>query len=51
MILLAAFACLIVWIVFTFVMPLGPSGAAIHLLLGAAAVLVVRWWALRDSGK
>ena len=47
--LLGAIAPLAVWIVFTFVMPLGPSGSAIHLLLGLAGALFVRWWALRDA--
>ncbi len=48
MTLLAALACLVVWIAFTFVFPLGPAGAPLHLLLGAAAVLLIRWWALRE---
>lgn len=46
----AAIAALILWVVFVFVLPLGPGGAAIHLLLGLAGVLFVRWIALRDSG-
>jgi len=45
--LVAAVAALIVWVVLTFVVPLGPPGAVAHLLLGLSAVLVVRWWALR----
>jgi len=45
--LIGAIAALIVWIVFTFVFPLGPGGAVLHLLLGVAGVLFVRWWALR----
>jgi uncharacterized RDD family membrane protein YckC len=48
MLLIGAIASLIVWIVFTFVIPLGPGGAAIHLLLGLAGVLFVRWWALKN---
>jgi hypothetical protein len=46
---LGAIAALIVWVLFTFVMPLGPAGSAVHLLLGVAGVLLVRWIALRDS--
>jgi len=46
---LGAIAALILWIVFTFVLPLGPGGSAVHLLLGVAGILFVRWWALRES--
>ncbi|MEO8633796.1 MAG: hypothetical protein ABI587_00825 [Gemmatimonadales bacterium] len=45
--LLGAVLSLVVWITFTFFVPLGPGGTAIHLLLGVAGVLFVRWWALR----
>lgn len=47
--LLGAVLALVLWIVVTFVMPLGPAGASLHLLLGLAGVLFVRWWALRRS--
>jgi len=47
--LLGAALALVVWIVFTFLVPLGPGGAVVHLLLGVAGVLLVRWWALRGS--
>ena len=47
--LLGALAALLGWIVLVFIFPLGPAGAVVHLLLGLAAVLVVRWWALRDQ--
>lgn len=47
--LLGAVAALVLWIVFTFVLPLGPGGAVAHLLLGVAGALFVRWWALRDG--
>jgi hypothetical protein len=47
--LLGAVLALLLWIVVTFVMPLGPAGASLHLLLGLAGVLFVRWWALRRS--
>jgi hypothetical protein len=45
---LAALAAL-AWIVLTFIVPLGPAGSVAHLLLGVAAVLFVRWWALRNG--
>ena len=45
--LVAAVAALLVWVVLTFVVPLGPAGTVAHLLLGLSAVLVVGWWALR----
>jgi hypothetical protein len=48
MLLVGAIASLIVWIVFTFVIPLGPAGSVVHLLLGLAAILLVRWWALKN---
>jgi hypothetical protein len=48
MLLIFAIVCLVIWIVFTFVVPLGPHATAIHLLLGAAAVLFIRWFVLRD---
>ncbi len=45
--LLGAIAALILWIVFVFIIPLGPGGALVHLLLGVAGVLFVRWYALK----
>jgi hypothetical protein len=48
--LLGAIAALILWVVFVFLVPLGPTGSAIHLLLGVAGALAVRWWALRRPG-
>ncbi len=45
--LLAALVALLAWIVLVFIYPLGPAGAVVHLLLGAAGALFVRWWALR----
>lgn len=48
MLLVGAIASLVVWTIFTFIFPLGPAGAAVHLLLGVAGVLFVRWWALRN---
>jgi hypothetical protein len=47
--LLGAIACLLLWIVFGLLFPLGPAGAAIHMLLGLSGALVVRWWALRPT--
>ena len=32
------------WIAVTFLVPLGPAGSALHLLLGLAGALFVRWW-------
>lgn len=45
--LLGAIAALILWIVFVFIVPLGPGGALVHLLLGVAGGLFVRWYALK----
>jgi hypothetical protein len=45
--LLAALVALLAWIVLVFIYPLGPAGAVVHLLLGVAGALFVRWWALR----
>ena len=47
--LIGATVALLLWIVFGVLFPLGPAGAAIHLLLGLAGGLFVRWWALRPS--
>jgi hypothetical protein len=48
--LIGSIAALLLWIVFAIVVPLGPAGVAIHLLLGASAALFVRWWALKYRG-
>lgn len=47
--LLGAIVSLSIWIVLTFIMPLGPGGAVVHLLLGLSGALFVRWWALRPA--
>ncbi|HWA56514.1 MAG TPA: hypothetical protein VG692_04630 [Gemmatimonadales bacterium] len=47
MLLLGALAALVLWIVFVFIVPLGPAGAVVHLLLGLAGALFVRWYALK----
>jgi hypothetical protein len=44
--LLLAIAALALWAVFTFIVPVGIG--ALHLLLGAGATLLVRWWATRE---
>jgi hypothetical protein len=44
--LLGAIAALVLWIVLVFGFPLGPGGAVVHLLLGVAGALFVRWYAL-----
>jgi len=43
--LVASLVCLALWVLVVFVRPVG-SGI-VHLLLGAGAVLWVRWWATR----
>ncbi len=45
--LIGAIAALALWIFLSFVYPLGPSGVAVHLLLGVAGALFVRWYALK----
>ncbi|HXE56417.1 MAG TPA: hypothetical protein VNK43_00305 [Gemmatimonadales bacterium] len=44
--LLSAVVLLALWVVLGFVIPVGVG--AVHLLLAAACVLLVRWWALRE---
>ena len=39
-----------IWVIFTFVRPIGLG--VVHLLLVLSAVMFIRWWALRPvSGK
>jgi len=45
--LLVALASLLLWVVLTFVLPLGVG--VVHVLLGLGATLLVRWWALRKN--
>lgn len=47
--LLGAIVALVLWIVLVFAFPLGPAGSVVHLLLGLAGALFVRWWALRPG--
>jgi hypothetical protein len=50
MTLMIALLALVAWIVLTFILPVGIG--AVHLLLGLATALLVRWWALRPvSGE
>ena len=41
----AALLSLVAWVVFAFILKVGPG--AIHLLLALGTTLLVRWWALR----
>lgn len=43
--LVAAVVSLAAWVVFAFLLKVGPG--AIHLLLAVGGVLLIRWWALR----
>ncbi len=45
--LIASLLCAALWVVLTFVRPAGLGVA--HLLLAAAAIVWVRWWATRDA--
>ncbi|HET7040662.1 MAG TPA: hypothetical protein VFI13_01525 [Gemmatimonadales bacterium] len=45
MTLLVAVLSLVAWVVFAFILKVGPG--AIHLLLALGGTLLVRWWALR----
>lgn len=47
--LLIAVISLTLWVILTFVTPLGVG--AVHLLLGLGASLLVRWWALRSPAR
>jgi hypothetical protein len=48
--LLGAISTLVLWVLLTIIIPLGPSATIVHLLLGVAAAFFVRWWALRYPG-
>jgi len=47
--LVAGLVALIAWVIFAFILKVGPG--AIHLLLAAGATLLVRWWALRTPSS
>ncbi len=49
--LIGAVLAFALWIVVTFLFPLGPAGTALHLLLGLAGALFVRWYALRHLAR
>lgn len=45
--LLSAIGLLALWATFTFVLPAGLG--VVHVLLGAGAALLVRWWVIRED--
>ena len=45
--LLLALLCILLWVILTFLRPLGVG--VTHLLLGVGVTLLVRWWALRKA--
>jgi hypothetical protein len=45
--LLASLVCLALWVTLVFVRPVGLG--IVHILLGIAAVLWVRWWATKGA--
>ena len=47
LLLLAALACLVIWLVFTFLIPAGLG--IVHALLGIGVALLIRWWVLARS--
>jgi hypothetical protein len=42
--MLLLLACLVVWLVFTFIVPVGLG--IVHALLGISVALLMRWWVL-----
>jgi hypothetical protein len=46
--LLLGAASFLLWVVIVYVRPIGLGIA--HVLLGLSGVLIIRWWATRDSG-
>ncbi len=46
--LVGAMVALVLWLVGTFLMPIGLG--LIHVLLAVGLVLLIRWWALRYPG-
>lgn len=47
--LLASLLCLALWIVFVFLRPFGLG--IVHILLGLAGVLWVRWWGSKEPKR
>ena len=45
--LLLGVLCILIWVILTFVRPLGVG--ITHLFLGVGVTLLVRWWALRKT--
>jgi len=45
--LVAAVLSIALWVVFTFVMPVGLG--VIHVFLGLGVFLLIRWWASREG--
>ncbi len=46
--LIGAIIALVLWLVGTFLVPVGLG--LIHIFLAAGVVLLIRWWALRPIG-
>jgi len=47
--LLGAVVALALWVLGTFIIPVGLG--LVHVLLGIGVVLLVRWWALREGTR
>ena len=45
--LVFALVCFAAWVLLVFVRPVGLG--IVHVLLAAAAILSIRWWALRNA--
>jgi hypothetical protein len=45
--LVAAVLCMALWVVFTFIMPVGLG--VVHGFLGLGVFLLIRWWASRGD--
>jgi hypothetical protein len=47
--MVAGVACLLVWLVLTFVTPVGLG--VVHVLLGAGVLLLIRGWVEREASE
>jgi len=47
--LIIALISLTIWVILTFIAPLGVG--VVHVLLGLGVTLLVRWWALREPNR
>jgi hypothetical protein len=47
--LIAGLLCLILWVVFTWLLPTGLG--AVQVLLAVGVGLVIRWWVVREPGR